>query len=362
MTRDQIKTLMANRKSSTVVMNTISTPSAPNADVGARGPSPLQVNATPTSLGTPPVTPQGVNVYYLPASSQNVLYSPAVLGMLEAHYGSAKYNVNETMMYNLASELQDGPIACDWENAQLLTIALNALQTSPASTATFGELPKDAMNAKSFDKWQKDLLSNIRQKKPLTLYQSKEFKLTSKPGESEGDFRTRLAQASREGKDAGVQKLRDKYGDKIATLTRKLADAQNRVAREQGQARQQQLESVMNVGSALLGAFMGRKKISVSNVSRASSAVRSVGRIGQQQADVAKANESVESIQQQILDLETELQTEIDQLSGSVDASTVGLETVQITAKATDLSMKVYGLVWLPYRKNDQGALTPDWS
>ena len=118
----------------------------------------------------------------------------------------------------------------------------------------------------------------------------------------------------------------------------------------------------MNVGSALLGAFMGKKKISVTNVSRASSAVKSVGRVGKQQADVTKANESVESIGQQILDLETELQSEIEKLSGGVDPTTITLETVQVSVKSTDLSMKVYGLVWLPYRKNDQGHLTPDWT
>ncbi len=371
MTREQIKTLMANRKTSNI--STVGS----NANQGQpQGIAPTQTenvtssttnamsttNGTPTSSNTQPITPQGVNVYYLPATSQNVFYSPAVLGMLEAHYSSAKYGVNESVMYSLTNELQDGPIVCDWEIAQALSATANDLQTSPASSATFSDLPKNAMNARNFDKWQKDLLSNIRQKKPLTLYQSKEFKLTSKPGESEGDFRARLALASREGKDGAVQKLRDKYSDKIATLNRKLNDAQSRVAREQGQVRQQQLETVMNVGSALLGAFMGKKKVSVSTVSRASTAVKSVGRVGRQQADVTKANESAEGIQQQILDLETELQREVDKLSGGIDASAVMLETVQITAKSTDISVKVYGLVWLPYRKNDQGALTPDWS
>jgi hypothetical protein len=369
MMREQIKTLMANRKTSNTITSNVS-PMGTTTNQGQSQPiAPTQTetvtssttNAMLTSNTTQPITPQGVNVYYLPATSQNVFYSPAVLGMLEAHYSSAKYGVNESIVYNLANELQDGPIVCDWENARALTISANQLQTSPASSTTFGNLPKEAMNAKNFDKWQKDLLTNIRQKKPLTLYQSKEFKLLSKPGESEGDFRSRIALASRESKDAEVQKLRDKYGDKIASLQRKLADAQERVVREQGQVRRQQLETVMNVGSALLGAFVGKKKISVTNVSRASSAVKSVGRVGKQQADVAKASESVESIGQQILDLETELQGEIKKLSGGVDATTVNLETVQVTAKSTDLSVKVFGLVWLPYRKNDQGALIPDW-
>jgi hypothetical protein len=76
---------------------------------------------------TQPITPQGVNIYYLLATSQNVFYSPAVLGMLEAHYSSAKYHVKESVMYALAAELQDGPIVCDWENARTLNVAVNQL-------------------------------------------------------------------------------------------------------------------------------------------------------------------------------------------------------------------------------------------
>ncbi|MGL4611427.1 MAG: ATP-binding protein [Trueperaceae bacterium] len=365
MTREQIKTLMQGRKAvhNNSSTNASATPSTAN-DVGAHGRVPLQQQqSTPsTTNNAQPITPQGVNVYYVPATSPNVSYSPAVLGMLEAHYSSAKYSVNESVMYALAAELQDGPIVCDWENAGALSINVNQLQTSGATGAAFSHLPKDAMNAKNFDKWQKDLLTHIRQKKPLTLYQSKDYKLTSKPGESAGDFRGRLALSSREGKDAGVQKLRDKYSEKIATLQRKLTNAQTRVQREQGQVRQQQLETVVSVGSALLGAFMGKKKISASNVSRASSAVKSVGRVSRQQSDVSKASESVESIQGQITALEAQLQAELDKVSGGGDATTINLETVQVLAKSTDLSMKVFGLVWLPFRKNDQGTLTPDWS
>ncbi len=370
MTREQIKTLMATRKTpNTATVESNASKGKPPIQPSSGGIALTQTenitSSTTNEVSTtnaPPITPQGVNIYYLPVRSQNIFYSPAVLGMLETYYSSAKYGVNESVTYALANELQDGPIVCDWENAQMLNVTATDLQMSPASAVSFSDLPRDAMNAKNFDKWQKDLLANIRQKKPLTLYQSKEFKLTSKPGESEGDFRARLALASREGKDAEVQKLRNKYGDKLATLNRKLGEAQVRVAREQGQVRQQQLETVMSVGSALLGAFMGKKKVSVTNVSRASSAVKSVGRVGKQQADVTKANESVEGLQQQILDLETELQREVDKLSGGVDASAVVLEPVEITAKSTDISVKVYGLVWLPYRKNDQGVLTPDWT
>lgn len=348
MTKEQIKSLMSERKVTT----------APQATPQASPPQPAASSAMSASSAAP-ATPQGVNVYYLPASG-NVTYSPAVLGMVEAHYTSAKHSVNESASYTLACELQDGPVPCNWADAIELSIAPQDLQKEVASGASFVDLPKE-LTAKNMDKWQKECLSFIRQQKPITLYSTKEYKLTSKPNESEGDFRTRISQSSRESRDAQVEKLRDKYASKFSTLQNRLKTAEERVAREQSQAKQQQLESVVNIGTTLLGAFMGKKKLSVTNARGASSAVKSISRAQRQGADVARAEESVEGIQQQIADLEAELQAEIEKLSGGFDATAVSLETVQVAAKSTDLSVKVFGLLWLPYVKDDQGRLSPAW-
>jgi Helicase HerA, central domain len=370
LTKEQMKTLMADRK------NTVASTSpivANPASASPVAPSPVSANpvsastnvspaprATPTASSSSPIAPQGIKVYYLPASGE-VTYSPAVLSMIEAHYSNARNNLNETMTYALSCELQDGPMPCNWEDALDITLTPHDLQTEPAGNASFTDLSKDA-TAKNLDKWQKESLSFIRQKRPLTLYSSKEYKLVSKSGESEGDFRARLAQSSREARDAQVDKLREKYASKIATLQNRLKTAQERVVREQSQSRQQQLDTVVNIGTTLLGAFMGRKKLSVTNARGAGSVIKSATRAQRQGADVAKAEDSVEGLQQQLSDLEAQLQVESEKLSGSFDASTVVLETVQIAAKSTDLNVKVFGLLWLPYSKDSEGRLSPAWS
>jgi Helicase HerA, central domain len=354
LTKEQMKTLMADRK------NTAPSVSPTNASTASTSPATTNApTARATASSSSPIAPQGVKVYYLPASGE-VTYAPAVLSMIEAHYSNAKNNLNETMTYALSCELQDGPIPCNWEDAIDITLTPHDLQTEPAGSATFADLPKDA-TAKNLDKWQKESLSFIRQKRPLTLYSNKEYKLVSKSGESEGDFRARLAQSSREARDAQVAKLRDKYASKIATLQNRLRTAQERVAREQSQSRQQQLDTVVNIGTTLLGAFMGKKKLSVTNARGAGSVFKSATRAQRQGADVAKAEDSVEGVQQQLADLEAQLQVESEKLSGSFDVSTIVLETVQVAAKSTDLSVKVFGLVWLPYSKDSEGRLSPAW-
>jgi hypothetical protein len=351
LTKEQIKSLMSERKTATLPLASPASTAQPSA---------VQAAFTPAaSSGVAPATPQGVKVYYLPASGE-VTYSPAVLSMVEANYNSAKHNINQSAFYALACELEDGPVPCNWENAVELSIAPQDLQIEPLSSATFADLPKD-ITSKNLDKWQKDALLFIRQQRPITLYSNKEYRLVSRPGESEGDFRARLGQSSREGRDSQVEKLRAKYASKLSTLQNRLQNAMDRVGREQSRARQQQLDTAINIGTTVLGALMGRKKLSVTNARGVGSVLKSGSRAQRQGAQVAKAEESVETIQQQITELETQLQGDIEQLSGGLDTGTLALETIEISAKPADLSVKVFGLVWLPYAKDSEGRLSPAW-
>ena len=37
------------------------------------------------------------------------------------------------------------------------------------------------------------------------------------------------------------------------------------------------------------------------------------------------------------------------------------LEEVMLKPKSTDITLEVFGLTWMPYRKDAGGRLTPDW-
>ena len=76
------------------------------------------------------------------------------------------------------------------------------------------------------------------------------MKLTSNAGESERDFRVRVLQASRETRDAAVQKLRDRYASKVARLTQRVQSAADAVTREEQQASAQKTQTFRNLGIA----------------------------------------------------------------------------------------------------------------
>jgi len=356
LTREQIKTLMADRKFAAV-------PAAQTTPgVSAQPVSAAHVRESAPAAG-PPVLAPGINVMYLAASGagQGLIYYPAVAGWLEIYYSSAKYNVNLSRKLALAAVLEEGPVALNWDQAEAIGSGSIELQTSPLPGADFAALPSLAEKAESYAKWKQDLLQWIRQNQSLTLYCSARFKLTSSAAESRSDFLSRLTQAAREQRDLAVQKLRRKFSSKYDTLQRRLMSAEQALQREEEQAKSKKMETMVSFGTAILGAFLGRKAVSATSATRFGTAVKSAGRMRKESMDVARAQETAVAVKQQIAELDERLQTEIDSLEGTFDPAAEQLEEIMLKPKSTDIALEVFGLTWLPYRKSADGRLAADW-
>ena len=379
MTREQIKRLMADEKQSEGAAPTngrlsLEKGAGEQGAGGKKGSSQSEPVSTEPETQTeaevatsdasePPIMPQDVPVYYAPASGAGagLVYYPAVAGFAEVHYSSATHKVSETQALALTAEIGDGPVSVDWDDAEVINLDASDLEKKPLAGATFTELPKAATTAKAYTKWQKDLLKHVRQDRPLKLYKCKAPKLTSAALESEGDFRARLSQLAREERDLEVEKLRKKYASKLTTLQDRLRRAEQAVQKETEQAQQKRMETFVNVGSALLGAALGRKVMSRTNTSKTSSALKSVGRMQKEQMDIGRAEETAAAVGEQIVELEAELEQELAGLASATDPTTLGLEEVLVKAKSSDITLDAFALVWLPYRQDAQGRLSADW-
>jgi len=138
--------------------------------------------------------------------------------------------------------------------------------------------------------------------------------------------------------------------------------AEQVLAREQEQAKAKKIESVISFGTAILGAFLGRKAVSSGSVTRMGTAMKSAGRLSKEQMDVARAQETMTAVNTKIADLETRLQNDIDKLDAAYDPASEPLEEVRVNPRSTDITLDIFGLVWLPYRRDPGGRLVPDWS
>ncbi|MCG6918760.1 MAG: DUF87 domain-containing protein [Deltaproteobacteria bacterium] len=355
MTREQIKLLVAPGKE----RETVPVPPFPSEQPTAAAASLPRKAAAVASQ--PPMLPAEIEVFYLApsGSGHGLVYYPSVIGQVEVHYSSAKYNVDETKIMAFAVQLADGPIALEWDNA--VELALDDLQTDPVSGAEFADLPAAANEVNSYRNWNRDFLRWVRVNRALTIYRSERFSRTSEVNETEGEFRARLSQAAREKRDLEIEKLRRKYSSKFTSLNERLRRAEQAIAREEEQAKSRTLATAISFGTAILGAFLGRKTVSATSASRMGTAMKSAGRLGKEKMDVARARETAEAIREQLSQLELQLQGDIQNLEGTYDPASEELKEIKVKPKTSDMSLRLFGLAWMPYRKEVDGGLGPDW-
>jgi hypothetical protein len=301
-----------------------------------------------------------VAVHYAAAAGagQGRVYSPAVLGRLDIHYSSPRYEVDASQTVTIAALLADGPVPLDWDAGFELALDPFQLMDRPPAGAQFQPLPPAAGKAAAFKGWEKSLRTWVRQRRPLTLLGSKQYGVISRPGEAENLFRGRLGQVLREKRDLALEGLRRKYEPRFGVIKNRLLRAEQAVSREQQQADARKTETAISLGSALLGAFLGRKTVSAGTTRRVGGALKSAGRLHKEKMDVVRARETVAAVQ---AELEARFAADIAGIEGALDPGSIALDTLLVKAKASDITLEIFGLVWLPFRRGSDGALQADW-
>jgi hypothetical protein len=171
----------------------------------------------------------------------------------------------------------------------------------------------------------------------------------------------RLAQTAREQRDLEVEKLRRRYADKFNALKDRLMRAEQSVSREQEQLSAKKVETAISFGTAILGAFLGRKAVSAASAGRLGTAAKSAGRLRKESMDTARAQESAEAVKAKIAELDLALQADIDKLEAAFDPAAEKLQEVVVAPTPAGITQEFFGLVWLPYRRDDQGKAVPAW-
>jgi hypothetical protein len=366
MTLAQIRRL-ANRDATEVAQIRALTPAdggerepaaAPTAAAPAVTPpasAPLATAASPAPAVTPaappaarPLLPPDVRQFFVPpvARAAGLTYRPAVLAAAEARYAQSRLGVDETRSLQVLVPFDDGPIAFSPDRAEVADLPIEFLEAEPVAGASFVDLPAQAARGQSYTGWSRELTRWIKASQPIVLYESKEMKLVSNVGESERDFRIRLAERAREARDAQADRVRERFASRFRTLEDRLRRAEQAAARRAAQSQQAALSTGVAVLGGLLGAMLGGG--AKGQLGRASTAARGAGRVAQTRQEAAMAGETVEAVRAQIDELERELQTELRRLDDAAVAE-APLEEVAVRANLNAISMRLVALAWLPH-------------
>ncbi|MFZ0711117.1 MAG: DUF87 domain-containing protein [Terrimicrobiaceae bacterium] len=323
LTKDQIKTLMQGR-----------------VPAAAASTSPV-VPASRSSKR--PALPPAVPQVFLPSQGSGpVIYSPRLLGVASVRFADSKLGIEQTREAILSAPVPDGVSGVDWTKVSDLEV--KALEKEPASGAEFEDAPSAAAQPKNYAAWEKDLLQAVIADQRLQIFRCPGLKTSSKADETEAEFKARIALAGREKRDAAVEALRKKYASRIAALQARLARADAAVQRQKEQASQARVQTVISVGSALLGAFFGRKALNASTIGKATTAARGVSRSIQEGSEAATAEQSAEAIRQQIGEIETEIEAE----SAALAATEPDVEVVEVKPIRSGVTVRLVALAWVP--------------
>ena len=145
------------------------------------------------------------------------------------------------------------------------------------------------------------------------------------------------------------------------SILRNFAPPPQAISREQEQEKSSKIQTAISFGSAVLGAFLGRKVVSSRSAYRVGTAMKSASRMRKKKMDVARAQERAEALQAQLSELEVRLQDDIDRIELSFAPELEELEEISVKTKSTDITLEIFGLAWMPFRRDAGGRLIPDW-
>lgn len=166
----------------------------------------------------------------------------------------------------------------------------------------------------------------------------------SRPGESEREFRIRLAQAARERRDQEVDKLRKRYRPKFDRLRTRLQREKIELAEDQAEyaaRKQEEMVSGAETLLGILGIFGRRKSISSAMTKRRMTAKAKM--------DVDESIEEIARLEKALQTLEEELRVEAEAIATKWEETQDDIEPYLVKPRRMDVSIDLAALAWIPY-------------
>ena len=321
------------------------------APVRAEAERPLDASGFSIAAGPRPILPPGVKeVFFAPSGSvapdRSLHYRPAVLGKARVRYGrtGSRYDFDREVI--LMAPAGDSLGESVWDAAKPFADPPE-IEPAPRS-GSFASLPAALAGPKGYQSLAASLKSFLGRTSTITLWHAPSIDESSRPGESQADFRVRIAQKLKEARDAELADVRDRHASKLASLEDRIERARQKVEKEKAQAKDNTMQTYVSIGSAVLSALLGRKIASSTTIGKAATSMRTASRSARQQADVAHAEESLSALEAKRDELGVQIADELDRIRFEHGPERATLEELVIPAKKSEISVEDVVLAWVP--------------
>lgn len=315
---------------------------------GQSAPAPSSNLTTSEASAGPPLLVGAIEqLYYLhPLVGITPVFEPWLAAYANVRFYNASKNIDETRRIAVRIYLDENFVRPDWAGGEEIPFAENDCQRQAPSGSRFYEPPPAITGLRDLKSLQKSFTDYLNQSQRLELFRSDDLKMESRPGETLGDFKVRIADTLRGKKDAAMEEIKKKYAGRQQELERKILAAQDKVERERGDVTAKTADTVISFGMAAIGAFLGRKTLSVSNVSRATTGLKSAGRLAKERGDVRLAEEALNRLQQELAGLAAEIENEARAMAAGYDAGAFPVESFSLMPKRSDIFDVRLAVLW----------------
>ncbi|MGB3906421.1 MAG: hypothetical protein WBB22_16050, partial [Anaerolineae bacterium] len=275
-----------------------------------------------------------------------LIYEPSLLALGSVDFVDRKRKVDDTKDVGLLVQPGDLRPAVSWEDADPLQLDSEDLQEESEPEALFGAAPSELSTASKLKALAKDFGNYLYDEERLNLYHNPTLKLYSEPGESEKEFKIRVQQAVREGRDAEVDKLRDKYQKKLDRLETRLAREERELTEDRAEYEARKREEVLSAGETvvgMLGVFGSRTSRGLSTAARKRRLTTKA------RADIGESEEEIQRLEAEIEEMRLEIEEEAEAVADRWADAAEEIETYAVKPRRGDVEVEMVALAWAPY-------------
>lgn len=292
-----------------------------------------------------PIITSNLTEKYLYSSQNSAYYlQPYLICSCDVHYIDAPKNIDFEEKISYKIYLDENMKNIDFEEKEEL--GNNSFEEKEKPNSFYYELPSFIQKEKDLKVIEKDFMDYIYRSSKLTLYKNEFLKITSKQTESLNDFKIRLQDRLNEKIDLEVEKLKVKFVKENDSIETKLSKLYEKLQKEEIQATSTTTDTIISIGTSLLGAFFGNSVINKTNIGKVATSAKGASKILKERNDVKQIENEILELQQQKETLKTLLENEIEKINLANQSSNFPIEEIFIKPKRSDIYNTKLVLLW----------------
>ncbi|MFY4805430.1 helicase HerA domain-containing protein [Aliarcobacter butzleri] len=292
-----------------------------------------------------PIITSNLTEKYLYSSQNSAYYlQPYLICSCDVHYIDAPKNIDFEEKISYKIYLDENMKNIDFEEKEEL--GNNSFEEKEKPNSFYYELPSFIQKEKDLKVIEKDFMDYIYRNSKIALYKNEFLKITSKQSESLNDFKIRLQDRLNEKIDLEVEKLKIKFVKENDSLETKLSKLYEKLQKEELQATSTTTDTIISIGTSLLGAFFGKSVINKTNIGKVATSAKGASKILKERNDVKQVEAEILQLQEQRDNLKSVLENEIEKINSANQISNFSIEEIFIKPKRSDIYNTKLALLW----------------